>query len=71
MLWTTLRKNLERTPAKITDRQHIHVLIRNPKTGIREPVFLRLGFDVEGNPYLIQDEKPHADPRRPMKRHRK
>lgn len=70
MLWSTLRNRLGKTPDKIGAKQHVNALIRNPKTGLTETVFLTLKYDNFRNPYFVVDTDPHENPRRPVKTHR-
>lgn len=57
MRWLTLFNRLGRQPLKNTQHDNIYALIENPKTRIRERVYLRLSFDTRGKPYLVPDEK--------------
>ena len=70
MLWATLYNKLGRQPMKITQKQHVNAILQNPATKTLDTVFLELKFDTQGNPYFIQDTKPHEDPRHPLKHHR-
>lgn len=57
MLWSTLFHKIGKQQLKYIQHNHVYALLENPKTHLKEKVYLLLKYNAMEHPYFVQDFK--------------